>query len=118
LFADLLQRGPLGARRSDHWLDGELAAALLDQVGAPAGEDRHLDAGMELEEAEPVPVAHVERLEGLAFLSVEESAVGERAVDVEHDQPDAAQQLARRLPGSRRHAQGFYQNRKEALPDP
>src|SRR5438132_2881208 len=65
-----------------------------------------------------MPVAHVERLEGLAFLSVEEAAVGERAVHVEHDQPDAAQELARRLPGSRRHACGLYQNRKAAPPEP
>src|SRR5439155_445259 len=96
---DLLDRRSLRPARPDHAVDRQLAAPLLDEVGAATCEHRELHPTVQVEQAQPVAVAHVECLECLAFLSVVEPPVGQGPVHVEDDEPDAPQQRARRIAG-------------------
>src|ERR1700682_1559077 len=99
LRGNALDRVALRAASPDDVIDGKLPAALLHELSAAARQDGVVHAPVQGEQAQPVPVADVEGLEGLAFLAVVEPPVGHRSVHVEDDETDALQQRAGRAAG-------------------
>jgi len=81
-----LQRLRLVRHRLQYVVDAQFGRACLDDRRSPRGDERDAHAGL-AQQRRSEAVAHGERLHRLAVASDVQPRIGERAVDVERDQP-------------------------------